>query len=171
MNRKSNSVLWFIGLFLLSPWFWNFILGQKSDYKVNSVFKLPLESIELINLRRSYYPDKLTGKIFENKLTVIWQRYKNRLFQGLDLNYFFFANHPRERPGMEEKEVFLWFWFPLFLIGFLEYLKKGNLVPKYIFLFILSVGCLLAIVDNFIFLLAPLLTIDIYYGLMVLRKK
>lgn len=166
---------WIILILLLtSPWFWDFRHGLLSGFNsgiLSSIFKTTAGDIQQINTRRSYYPNQLIGKIFENKPGFFLEKYKGNFFQGLDLNYYFFANHPRERAGVTEKEKIYWIWLPVFLIGLLWSLKKNFLLPSLVFLAILSFVSFFARIDNFNLFLVPFFLFYVYLGLKKLLLK
>lgn len=150
---------------IANPLFWNFRQEIATGFGFDTIFTITSEGIYQLNTRRSYYPNQLLGKIFENKLTFYLDKYRKNFFQGLDLNYYFFANHPRERTGMTEKEIFFWFWLPVFLVGFLSSLRKSFLITNLIFLGSLSIVSFFVKIDNFILLLSPFWAVNFYVGL------
>lgn len=171
---KKVRFLIVILLLVVNPWFWDFQQGFRSVFSLDNfetIFKVTPEDIQQINTRRSYYPSQFFGKIFENKLVFYLDRYEKNFFQGLDLNFYFFANHPRERAGAAEEEIFFWFWLPIFLIGFWGSLKKCFLLPNLIFLIFLSVIGFFAKVDNFIIVLTPFLAVNLFLGFKILLLR
>ncbi len=153
--------------FLTGPW-WRYIKQSLSEVKESdktTIFLINQEEIQQINTRRSYYSNNLLGKVFENKITFIFDKWKKNLFQGLDLNYFFFANHPRERAGVVEKEIFNWYWLPIFLVGLYLSLKNYFFIHNLIFIGALCVISLFNKIDNFVIFLIPLLAFNIFLGL------
>lgn len=167
---RKIRILAILILFLANPFFWDFRQGFNLN-EFRTIFKLNSEDIQQINTRRSYYSNQTLGKIFENKPGFFLDKYKENFFQGLDLNYYFFANHPRERAGVEEKEKIYWIWLPIFLIGFIWSLKKSFLLPSLIFLAILSFVSIFAGADGFNLILVPFFIINIYLGLKILILK
>lgn len=157
-------------LLLANPFF----MDLRQGFSLNgfrTIFKLNPEDIQQINARRSYYSNQTLGKIFENKPGFFLDRYKENFFQGLDPNYYFFANHPRERAGTAEKEKIYWFWLPVFLIGFAWSLKNSILLPDLIFLGILAIAGFFSKIDNFNLFLVPFFLLNIFYGLKKLVLK
>jgi hypothetical protein len=51
------------------------------------------------------------------KETIVVRHMTENLFNVLDLNLYFFSNHPRERVGYSEFEKFPYILFPFFLYG------------------------------------------------------
>jgi len=167
---RKIRILAILILFLANPFFWDFRQGFNLN-EFRTIFKLNSEDIQQINTRRSYYSNQTLGKIFENKPGFFLDKYKENFFQGLDLNYYFFANHPRERAGIQEKEKIYWFWLPVFLIGFVWSLKNSILLPDLIFLGILTLASFFTRIDNFNLVLVPFFVLNIYFGLKRLILK
>lgn len=167
--RELIALVLFVISFMVNPWFWRLFKIKEQSFRFNLIFITP-EDIYQINTRRSYYPNQVLGRIFENKLSLFLNKYKGNFFQGLDLNYFFFANHPRERVGMTEKEILFWFWLPLFLVGIITSFKKSLLFPGFFYLLILLVIGVFFQFDQFVVLLAFLLSFYLYLGLKTLVR-
>jgi len=170
MVPRKIRILAILILLLANPFFMDLRQGFNLD-GFRTIFRLSSQDIQEINTRRSYYPNQTLGKIFENKPGFFLNRYKENFFQGLDLNYYFFANHPRERVGLQEKEKIYWIWLPVFFIGFFWSLKKSILLPNFIFLVILSVAGFFTRIDNFNLFLVPFFLWNIFYGLKKLFLK
>ena len=84
---------------------------------IPTIFSFKPAELFMLNERRSEYPNALMGKMFENKITQYFYHYQTNLFYNLDLNYYFFASHPRERAGYSEfNRLSLWL-LPFFLGG------------------------------------------------------
>lgn len=170
---KKVRFLTVVLLLVVNPWFWDLRRGFRPVLNFSSfetIFKLTPEDILQINTRRSYYPNQLLGKIFENKLVFYLDKYEENFFQGLDLNFYFFANHPRERVGVVEKEIFFWFWLPLFLVGIVTSFKKSLWMPSFLSFFVLLTISVFSKFDNFVILLIPFLIFYIYLGLKTLTN-
>ncbi|MFH1561030.1 MAG: hypothetical protein ABID04_00420 [Patescibacteria group bacterium] len=105
--------------------------------------------------------------------TILFYRIKQNVFELIDPNLYFFANHPRERAGMDEFEKLPFFFFPLFVFGFLSELGKKGL--GYYFLFLILPVLLLSVWGNIgrlgPFCLFPFLMISIFDGCWFLAKK
>lgn len=56
---------------------------------------------------------------------LITYRIENNVFENLDINNFFFANHPKERIGFKEFEKFLYIFIPFFILG-MYHLARDN---------------------------------------------
>lgn len=174
MLPKKIRILVILILLLANPWF----MGLRQEFSsglnfesFDTIFRINPEDIQQINTRRSYYPNQIVGKIFENKPGFFLDKYKENFFQGLDLNYYFFANHPRERIGIQEKEKIYWIWLPVFLIGLIWSLKNFILLPGLIFLGTLSLVSFFTKIDNFNLVLMPFFILNIFYGLKRLILK
>lgn len=111
---------------------------------------------------------------FEERPEIIAvYRVSQNLSEVLDPNLYFFANHPRERGGIEEIEKFPYVLFPFFFIGlFLLIYKK--------FYKLIIVSAVIPIIYYVIygtgnsvepFLLFPFLVISVYFGVGELISK
>ena len=86
---------------------------------------------------RAYPPEFLKlGYYLEKKPEILWlYEYHKRFFQYLDLNYYFFGNHPNARVGVTEIEKFPFIFLPFFIFG----LYKLFLSKNYVFFVLLFV--------------------------------
>jgi len=91
-----------------------------------TIFQFQEEEIYYLNQRRSYCQSPLVARFLENKVNRLGYKFKRNFFTLLDTNYYFFANHPRERPGIKETEKFFWGLLPFFLLGLFSQLVKKN---------------------------------------------
>jgi len=85
----------------------------------------------------------------------------NRFIVG-DLNSYFFESHPRERPGFNEFSKYPFFLAPIFILGLLIILVKGN---KRLVLSAVILICLSAITVPE-FALGPILSFPIINSLL-----
>jgi len=70
-----------------------------------------------------------TGNWFElRKESIAFYKIKNNFSEIVDLNLFFFANHPRERVGVNEFEKYPYILLPAFLIGLFSVRKLKLLI-------------------------------------------
>ena len=102
----------------------------------------------------------------ERKEVIIFYRLEENFFQAIDLNLYFFSNHPRERIGVSEFEKFTYPLLPFFLIGVFAYFKER----KYLLVGIIFLSLILISIIGFSnslgpFLLFPFISIAIYLGL------
>lgn len=58
------------------------------------------------------------------KETITFYRVRKNFFELLDPNLYFFANHPRERVGSKEFEIFPFFFLPFFAHGLALWIKN-----------------------------------------------
>lgn len=56
----------------------------------------------------------------------VFNRLANNFFENLDINLYFFGNHPRERLGISEFEKIPYTYLAFFIIGFFSCLKQRN---------------------------------------------
>lgn len=83
-----------------------------------------------LNIRIGEYDiGYIIGNILDGRFeTIVLFRMQKNLFDALDLNYYFFGSHPRERVGIPEFERLPFFLLPFFLAGiFLVQIKKNKL--------------------------------------------
>lgn len=136
-----------------------------------NIFELSQEEIFFINTRRSYYESKFSGKIFENKPLRFLYNYQKNLFQGIDLNYYFFGNHPRERVGIKEINKFSFLFLPFFLYGLFLNIKDKNVLVFLYFFVSLFLASLFKQIDTFSFLFFPFIVLNIYFGVREILSR
>lgn len=129
-----------------------------------SIFVLNNSEILIINQRRSYYRNPLVGRLMENKAGVIVNKFARNFFQGLDVNYYFFANHPRERAGVTETKKLHWLFLLPFLIGVYILLKGKKIYIFVYFFFALTLTSLFSGIDRYLYLFFPFFTVVIASG-------
>lgn len=56
--------------------------------------------------------------------SIAFYKLEDNLAEAVDPNLYFFANHPRERVGIIEKEKFPYMLLPMFLLGFFSLRRK-----------------------------------------------
>ncbi len=121
----------------------------------DTVFTIYEEEIHFLNQRRSFYPNKLLGKLLENKVSVYFSHYLTNISYGLDPNFYFFASHPRERAGFSEHQRLPLWLFPLSLAGLFMQLTNGKYILVIYFLASLLIISFFAPFDNYAFVLYP----------------
>lgn len=57
----------------------------------HTIFPLNGEDIYFINQTRSYYSNKVAGRVFENKLTKTVYKFQEYLFEKFEINLLLFA--------------------------------------------------------------------------------
>jgi len=150
----------------------------KNTLDTNLLYVSPLEKDTLTN-RFEYYAKDL-GKIYRNRISINLHykvapylfRFQRNLSYNLDPNLYFFANHPRERLGIDEFTKFSPLALPFFLVGLAMFLRKGN--SFLIFYLLVAI-----FVSGFIFpgyklgpiLMFPFVTSITYLGLTRLIKN
>ncbi|OGM15610.1 hypothetical protein A2985_04110 [Candidatus Woesebacteria bacterium RIFCSPLOWO2_01_FULL_43_11] len=116
-------LIWIIVTILITPWFW-------AHPVPTNMFKLDLRS-EVQQARNTVTWER--GKVEPSRLNTYFLNWpvevvNKRLsvvMENLDIGNYFFAGHPRERVGVEERQKFFFFQFVLFIIGFTSpHLKK-----------------------------------------------
>jgi hypothetical protein len=136
---KGSNILKkvFLILFALVVFF------QWKTTDVNSLTGLTNDQRRVQDMRLSEYPplEVPIGYWLEGrKEALAFWRIRKNMFELLDPNLYFFANHPRERVGYDEFEKFPYILFPFFVLGLFMLVKKP---PKSILLVSLSLAVIL----------------------------
>jgi len=131
--------------------------------------------------RVGYYPEffRRAGVWWELRPEMVGARkVGENFFQAVDLNYYFFANHPREVVGVPIVEKFPFIFLPLFLIGLAQLMKFRKMSIKFWWLtgwgFVFPIGFLSMIGhDNPLgpVVMFPGMVAVTYLGMEVLVKK
>lgn len=166
-NQKIKTLL-FIFVFIVNPLFRNFFIDN--NLVLNNFFgktiSIDQTDIYYINQRRGYYENKFIGKIQENKLSVYVKKYLSNFFQGIDPNYYFFANHPRERAGITEKDKFSFIFLPFFILGLFFAIKERKYFSFIYFFSLLIFFSFFVNIDTNFILLYPAIVYFISNGLL-----
>lgn len=136
-----------------------------------TIFNISELDIFYLNERRSNYPNQTVARIFENKVALIAYQYQKNVFDGLDLNLYFFASHPRERPGIAEKERFSWLFLPMFLSGVYYQVKRRQYWALFYFISTLFFCSFFVNIDKYLFLLYPFFISSILLGGYYIYQK
>ena len=120
----KEAIFVIILIFLIS------ILETRAYLNTNDWKRNPAQ-ISLMAQRHGYLSETL-GEIYKNKFALIYytnyefifDRYWQNLFDNLDINLFFFKNHPRERPGVNELDKYWPLYLPFFLFGLYKLFKN-----------------------------------------------
>lgn len=155
----ENNLLVFLMSLILTVLFF-LIIEKKSNFFLNATFLLLLIAIILITIpgrlnqyiweksdldiititaQRSYYP--AFGSAFHNKYFLAANKYQQGLMSAIDVNYYFFASHPRERATIDDFEKFLPIFIPLLILGMIKVFK--NIFSLIILLFVLALSPIL----------------------------
>ncbi len=161
---KSSRTLLCIFCLILVP----LLVIQYKTTKNANLSYMSIDEEYLFNTRRSL----LLGRYSQNKITYMFYKFEQNLLRTIDLNLYFFGNHPRERPGIKEFEKFLFLFLPFFIIGLLKTLKSH---PWQISLSFLIPVLELSIIgqDNPVgpFSLYPFFSVMITIGMLYAIKK
>jgi hypothetical protein len=108
----------------------------------------------------------------ESKQSIAFFRLLDNFSQVVDINLYFFGNHPRERLGYNEFQKFSYLLLPLFLLGIFNLISKRRLNIIVVALLIPLIQ--ISIIGNQStqgpFLLIPFILICIYLGLIQVIK-
>lgn len=105
--------------------------------------------------------------------TVIISNVLQNMFEVIDPNLYFFANHPRERVGVEEFNKFPFIFIFLFWVGLLEILAldKDKLVKTGLPLTIFLLGFIGSRNDLGPFILFPFVVYILWRGTLIISEK
>ncbi|QQG47042.1 MAG: hypothetical protein HY044_02785 [Candidatus Woesebacteria bacterium] len=168
-NQKSNKFSLFLIILFLIIVFWQINLTKTKPL-------LKLTEIERANqiTRLNSYPPYLArfGHILEErKEFLILYRLNENFFEIMNLNLYFFANHPIERGAIKEFEKFAYISLPFFLLGLPKHLRNKKtlililIIPLIIFTMI---GSNISIGPISFF---PFIASSIYFGLEQIKNK
>ncbi|MBI2066060.1 hypothetical protein HYT60_00945 [Candidatus Woesebacteria bacterium] len=108
--------IWIIVTLLLTPWLWSLPI-PKDLFRVNFQEDVQESRQNVIWKRGKVAPSDLTVYFVNWPREVVNQRL-SAVLENLDIGNYFFAGHPRERVGVEERQKFFFFQFLLLIIGF-----------------------------------------------------
>ena len=115
--------IWIIVILLLTPWLWSFSI-PKDMFVINLREDIQESRTNVVWKRGKVTPSPLTVYFLNWPREVVNQRL-SVVMENLDIGNYFFAGHPRERVGVEERQKFFFFQFLLFIVGFTSpYLNK-----------------------------------------------
>lgn len=117
-----------------------------------------------INTRRSYYPPRM-GAIFQNKISQSLIKYESNLLTLVDINFYFFGSHPRERAGVIEFEKYFPLFLPFLILGLFQVIKK-----KFSLICVLVVLILSALIDSN-YILGPVVIFPIFTAVLATGEE
>lgn len=82
------------------------------------------EKVIQIRRMREYENPRIAHVLEERPEFIIFYKLQTNISQALDPNFYFFANHPRERVGVNEFEKFSYLLLPFFINGFYILVKN-----------------------------------------------
>ena len=91
-------------------------ISYKAFYAYSIFTPDPL-AFDTLSKKISLVPSRTLARVFENKTTIFQEKYKANIFSSLDLNNYFFSNHPREIGGNQNLLKFPYFGIIPFLVG------------------------------------------------------
>ena len=108
--------IWIILTLLFTPWLWSLPV-PKDLFRTNFREDIQESRTNVIWKRGKIAPSPLTVYFVNWPREAVNQRL-SVVMENLDIGNYFFAGHPRERVGVEERQKFFFFQFLLFIIGF-----------------------------------------------------
>lgn len=107
-----------------------------------------------------------------NERTAMLYKLEQNLLRTIDLNLYFFGNHPRERAGIREFEKYSFLFIPLFMFGLYQSIKAKT---WQLLVSLLTPLTLLSFVgqDNPVgpFSLFPFFTVTISIGILFIKDR
>lgn len=123
--------------------FFVLLVFQVTTTQKNSLTNIANDDRRVIDMRLRAYPSKVLRIGYwleERRESIALGRVTKNFFENLEPNLYFFANHPRERVGMEEFEKYHFVFLPFFLAGFFSLVKaKQWLLPMLSFVIPLTI--------------------------------
>ena len=177
LKKKKPKMLFLVILFLLS-------MIQIRTTNIRSLTILANEDIRVKDMRLREYPPvylSLGGKTMwipvahwleDRPESIAFFRILGNMSQSIDPNYYFFANHPREKIELLNFEKFPFIMFPFFIIGTLKLVEKRYYF-SFIFAFLVPIFILSIIgVDNRMgpFIVFPFIFLATFVGLRDARE-
>ena len=108
--------IWVILTLLFTPWLWSLPV-PKDLFRTNFREDVQEAKMNVTWKRGKVTPSDLTVFFLNWPKEVVNQRL-SVVLENLDIGNYFFAGHPRERVGVEERQKFFFFQFLLFIVGF-----------------------------------------------------
>lgn len=126
LTLRNNNRLRLLGLVILTG-----VLLWQQWVTTNGVILTVMEPEEqfIRQERVQFYPEwfRRVGGWWELRHEFVGLRnIGGNFFQTIDLNYYFFANHPREELGIPNIEKFPFWYLPLFIIGVYRLMLKSG---------------------------------------------
>ncbi|MFZ2202295.1 MAG: hypothetical protein WAV56_02750, partial [Microgenomates group bacterium] len=162
--------LWPLSLMLTNAF--KDIGNDLKNYYHFSIFAPDDQAPLIINTKRSVYDNDFIGRLFNNKATFIYRRFKANFFALTDPNNYFFGFHPREivRENLNlDKFPFISIVFLLYGLYRLNLMKRGR--GLLLLFFILTCLLSLANFDKVDFILYPILATFMVHGIKQLGKE
>lgn len=119
-----------------------FLLFLLLFFQVKTTNRVPLthlsedEIVRQIQRMREYDNPRIAHILEERPEALVFFRIQNNLSQLVDPNFYFFANHPRERAGINEFEKFPYLLIPFFIYGFYKLVRKKEYFFLIFYLFL-----------------------------------
>lgn len=134
----------------------------------SNIFRIGPNELYFINQTRAYYPTTV-GKYFQNKLHLYLGHYLQNISYGLDVNYYFFGSHPRERAGHTETKWLSSLLLPFFIFGLFRQFKNRHYEFTIYFLTALGIISIFDF-DQLAFLLIPFVLFNTLWGIICTAK-
>lgn len=102
---------------------------QVTTTQKNSLTNIANDDRRVIDMRLRAYPApvlRIGYWLEERRESIAINRITKNLFENLDFNLYFFANHPRQRVGITEIEKFHFVFLPFFLSGIIILVKTNQ---------------------------------------------
>lgn len=150
------------------------LVGQIKIEGINT-YKISIEEKIVQERRLGEYPIKYLrlGYWMEGRTeSVMFYKLMDNLGEAVDLNYYFFTNHPRERAAIREFERFPYVYLPFFIYGLILCVDKKRINSLAILIGMLGILTLTGIgKDLGPVVIFPVIIFFIYEGLWSLLDK
>lgn len=131
IENKKNMYLILAVSFLVLAFF------QYRTTNLSSLSELSeVEKTVQIQRMREYPNPRIAHIVEERPESIVLRRLQENFFENLDINLYFFGNHPRSRVGYDEFEKFSYIFLPFFAVGLIRILDERKLKEIGIFLVI-----------------------------------
>jgi hypothetical protein len=131
-EKRLKHLVVFISLFIFSSLL--FLINNDTVIQ-NTPFYLNQDSISRVVLYQNIIKplNPTFSRLYTNKATETVKNMEINVFETLNLNSYFFANHPLERVGVKETEKLYSGLLPLFIMGIIS-INSAYYLPTFLWL-------------------------------------
>jgi hypothetical protein len=142
ITKFSKKTLIFLGISIIILTF------SFNSFKGQTIFNKDYEAEQLLIRNIHLYPDIYTARFFQNKPKIYLGKIYNNFFSLVDLNNYFFANHPA--PITTSTQELYKYFYPLIIFLLLGiYNFKSMLERKFVLFSFIACLLSLVILNNF----------------------
>lgn len=144
---------------------------QLKSLSGNTIFTYDPLSYDTQVKKMSQIPNRLLGRLVQNKYLLYLDKFSGNFFFNLDLNNYFFALHPRETGNNQNLNKFPFFALILFLFGLVKCFSTSRKKYLLFFLGLIVYLSFWANQDKADFILWPLILMFLFEGDTFLENK